>query len=365
MNNVSFLRYTIIAITLLLAIPKLHAQESSAQALVDAQEVFTRGKIELVPQLLEPCLKHGNRGERTSAYRLLTLCHLYYNDINKATKSMTMMLRTSPEYKIQDIDPSEFVHLYNTFRSNPFVILGVKTGLSYGNVYQHKNFNDVNSLGYIGSYSVVSSFGVGASAEFMLHDNYSIVMECFYSNTSYNLKRELLDYANLTVSETNNSVRLPVLLQWNILKKSDIVPYINLGATLDFLLSAKSEVSRVDNIENYPKREIVLGSAVDVTNNRNFFNTAITAGAGVRIKNVIGNGYLSFDVRYNRYLAYNIDNNKRVGADFLVYNYMHTDNPLKFQNYKFLIGYKLPIYRPRQRNKHMIKQVNPQAISIQ
>lgn len=349
MKNLFFIRITLVLFCTLVFVTKTVAQQSSSQALVDAQEVFAKGQIELVPNLLNPCLESGTRSERTSAYRLLTLCHLYYNDITKATLSMTKMLKLSPEYELQDIDPSEFIHLYKTFRSNPFVIVGVKVGSALGNVYQYKNYNDVNSMGTGGTYSNTNTVLAGISSEFMIHDFFSIVLETYYSSTSFNFNRDLLNYATLMVNESNTNIKIPILAQWNITRNSNITPYLNIGTTLDLLLSAKSEVTRIDYIENYPKRELVLGSAVDVTDNRKSFNTALSAGAGVRIKNIVGNGYLSFDVRYNRYLNYNMEGNQRVGNDFLVYNYMHIDNALKFQNCEFLIGYKLPIYRPKQK----------------
>ena len=69
-----------VSIVLVLLISNIaFAQESCTEKLVEANDVFSAGQIELVPELLNSCLESGfTKSEKVSAYRLLTLCHLYF-----------------------------------------------------------------------------------------------------------------------------------------------------------------------------------------------------------------------------------------------------------------------------------------------
>ncbi len=336
-----------------------HAQESCTQTLVNAQEVFAEGQIEKVPDILAPCLESGfNRSERVAAYRLLTLCHLYYNHMDEATASMEKMLKLNPEYEIQDIDPSEFVSLHHTFRSNPVLIFGAKAGIAGLHIYDVVHYNDIDSKSTLGSYSPNLIYSAGISAETMLHDYFSISLDIFYTSYSFNYSKTYLEYATVSTVEKNTCIEAPLLLQWNILKNRDVIPYISIGGSLSYLIQAQTDLTRKDTLSGYSSREIALASPKDITSYRNALNIGLTGGVGVRIKNVIGNGYLSLDVRYTRYLWANMEAEDRASSDILTYNYMHTDNALKFENIQCLIGYKLPIYKPKQKRSVRKKEYN-------
>ncbi len=325
-------------------------EESCSQKLVDAQEVFSNGQIELVPGLLNDCLEKGfSRQEKVTAYRLLTLCHLYYNRNIEASETMQKMLRVEPEYRIQDIDPSEFVNLYSTFRTTPVVIIGLKGGIGLTNIYDVSNYHDINSISDTGKYvtDIIMSFGI--SAEVPILPSLSFVGDILYFRHSYLFEKTVLDYARMEYNESLSGIEVPLLAQWNILKDQKVTPYINAGGSLQVLLKATSEISRIDTYLEDKSRNEESFNKIDLTNSRNILNYGITAGAGVRIKDFISNGYLTLDVKYTRYLRNNVENTNRSSNDRLSYSYLYTDNSLKLENFQFFLGYKIPIYNPKQK----------------
>ncbi len=340
-----------IAFFLIFSIHNLKAQEQScAQSLVDAQEVYASGRIEEVPAILETCLQNGfNKQERVAAYRLLTLCHLYYNRTVEASKTMQELLSIMPEYKIQDIDPSEFINLHSTFRTTPLLIIGAKGGFGGFNFYETTNYNDINSSDYTGTYKPQIALMGGISIEVPIMKELSIVTEFFYNTYKYKFERTVLDYASIKFTEKVTGIEVPLMVQWNIRKNKQAIPYINAGTSMYYILSSEGNIDRNDVFPDEPTRQAPLGTPVDLTASRNKLNFSIAAGAGVRIKDFIGTGYLTIDMRYSRYMKNHVEENKRAEFPNLSYSYLYTDNSFKLENLQFLLGYKLPLYFPRQR----------------
>lgn len=359
--NKAFLnfRYALNASLLILLmgfVTEIVAQESCTQTLVDAQDVFYSGQIELVPEILEPCLQNGfNREEKVAAYRLLTLCHLYYNHTKEAAGAMQNMLKLKPEYKIQDIDPTEFKNLFETFRRTPIMIVGVKGGLGSFNLYETTNYNDLNSVAYAGTYSPELMLMGGVSVEVPIRPELSFVAEGYYATYSFTFSQYLLNYATVDMNEAVKGIEVPLLFQWNILKDKQVIPYVNVGGSMHFLLGASVGLNRKDTLTGGQSREIALPQDADMFASRNAFNFAFTGGVGVRIKDIVGKGYLTVDIRYSRYFENYVEAENRASNPSLSYSYMYTDNSFKQQNFQYLVGYKFPIYYPKQRKSARIE----------
>lgn len=349
--------YRLLSLTVVLtASLYLKAQEESCtQNLIDAQETFTKGQIEEVPLMLESCLKRGfSKQEKISAYRLLTLSHLYYNRLPEAAEAMQKMLSLDPEYQIRDIDPSEFVNLHSTFRTSPIVIIGPKIGIGGFNLYNITNYNDINPKEATQSYSTGTSLLGGVSIEVPIIKHLSFVTGFYYNLYEYQFKRTILGYSSITATENVTGIQAPFSLQWNILKNRQVTPYVNAGVDLYYLLSAKIGIDRVDTLGDYTDHQVATTDPIDVKSSRNSLNYAYSAGIGVRIK-IKGKGYVTFDVRYLRYMKEHVSEENRANDASLTYNYLYTDNSFKKEDFQCLIGYKIPIYLPRQRKSARIE----------
>ncbi len=325
------------------------SQNSCSEQLANAEKLYESGQIDKVAAMLETCLENGfTKDEKARAYRLLSLCNLYYNEDEEAEKAFLELLKAKPEYKIKDSDPSEFVNLYQEFRTVPVFITGIKFGGGFTDIYNIENYNDINSVVSEGIYTPDYAYSIGLSFETPILNELSVVYEFFYNTYSYNFKNVVLDYANVSFDETISGVDIPILLQWNILS-NDFVPYVNIGSSLNFLISSKANYTRRDN-EGTEYRE-PENLDLNLTDSRNRFNYSFCAGVGFRWKNIIGNGYLTFDIRYSRYMNSIVDPANRADNPEVMYSFLITDNVFKVQNTQFLIGYKLPLYIA----KHKVK----------
>lgn len=334
-------------IILLFLSASVSSQNSCGEKLKHAEELYESGQISKVEEFIKPCLENGfSKNEKIRAYRLLTLSNLYYNEDEKAVDAMDNLLKTEPEYKIKSSDPSEFVTLYNAFRTKPVIIAGIKSSFGFFEIYDIRNYNDINSFQHTAAYQPSNSVSIGISLEFPVFWQISFVSEVYYSMFNYEFQNTVLDYSMISYSENIQSLDMPVSIQWNVLD-ADFTPYVNLGASFNYLISSHADFTREDITDEIAREPV--NTNLDITNSRNKYNYALCGGVGFRWKNLFGRGYLSFDIRYSRYLNHNVEAADRAENPELTYSYFNTDNSLKFQNTQILIGYKLPIYFPRYR----------------
>lgn len=349
MNALNFPLKTILLSFFVIAVSVSFSQNSCTQKLEHAEELYEVGQIDKVAPLLEDCIENGfSKEERVRAYRLLTLCNLYYNENKKAIRSMEKLLRTNPEYKISEFDPSEFISMHNTFRTKPVFITGIKSSFGGIHFYSVDNYNDINSMESYGVYTPGVSYSAGLSFESPIITELSVVYEFYYKSYGYSYEDMILDYAEITFQEQITGIEVPVLLQWNILKK-DIVPYINAGVSFDYLLSSAGRFERRDRIGEEYREPVTLD--LDLADSRTPLNYAFTAGAGVRWKNFLGRGYLTLDVRYSRYFESLVNPASRADHPEMVYSFLTTDNALRIENTQIMLGYKMPIYFARYKGK--------------
>ncbi|HEY8402508.1 MAG TPA: hypothetical protein VIK89_14670, partial [Cytophagaceae bacterium] len=122
--------YTFLLIAVLPGLVKAQSTENNCtQTLKKAQNTYDQGRIFEIADMLQPCIENGfTKEEKTSAYYLLTLTYLYFNEREKAEKAMLEFLKLNPEYEIKN-DPAEFVNLYNSFRTTPAFLIGGRAGI--------------------------------------------------------------------------------------------------------------------------------------------------------------------------------------------------------------------------------------------
>jgi len=341
-----FVSLTTIIILSFLSV-SVSSQNSCGEKLKTAEELYESGQIDKVEKLIKPCLENDfSKNEKVRAYRLLTLCNIYYNEDKKAVDAMDNLLNTEPEYKVKSSDPSEFVSLYDAFRTKPLIIAGIKTSFGFFDIYDIRNYNDINSLQYTATYKPANSASIGISFEFPVIWQFSLVSEMYYSIFNYEFQNTALDYSNISYNENIQSLDMPISIQWNIME-TDFTPYVNLGASFNYLISSHADFNREDLTGKISREPI--NSKLNLTNSRNKYNYAFCARVGFRWKNLFGRGYLSLDLRYSRYFNQNIGTADRAENPEQIYSYFNTDNSLRFQNTQILIGYNLPIYFPKYR----------------
>jgi opacity protein-like surface antigen len=330
---------------------RTYSQNSCIKNLEEAEELYEMGQIDKIESLLNPCLENGfTKEEKVKAYRLLILSNLYYNEDEKAKESMKKLLKVKPEYKIKEFDPAEFISLHNSFRTIPVFIAGIKGSIGGMGMYDLNNYNDINSFNYTATYHPDISYSFGLSFETPIIPDLSLVYEFYYNSCYYNYDNRVLNYADIHFEEKISGIDIPVLVQWNILK-GDFSPYVNIGSAFNYLLSSNVKHTRVDDENSSDEYRDPVNLNLDMTHARNKYNFSLSAGLGFRWKNILGNGYLTFDIRYSRYFENIVSPDQRADSPEMVYSGLTTDNTFKIQTTQVFIGYKLPIYIAKYKGK--------------
>ena len=107
-------KWTLIIITLLLILPDAGAQDQVGceQLLEDAKEAYQAGMVELVPELLLPCIETGLSGtSKQEAYILVINSYLFDYLPDQADSLMSDFLDEFPDYRADPEDGSDFVIL--------------------------------------------------------------------------------------------------------------------------------------------------------------------------------------------------------------------------------------------------------------
>lgn len=324
-------------------------QESScSQILKKAQATFDEGRIYEIEDMLMPCFENGfNKSEQVAAYKLLTLTYLYSNEKSKAEETMMKFLKLEPEYEINpSIDPAEFINLYNSFRTTPALLVGLKAGMNGVDVDVKKNFNLDNSSVSRGKYRSQPGFQVGVFVEKPLSQRLSVMTEVNFLREGYEYTDSLFDYASVVYTENLSWLQVPVLFNFKFGKSKKFIPYASVGGTVSYLLKSEGIANRKDKVDDNNQRE-VLDRKFDMKDQRNAFNFSVVVAAGLKVKDVIGRGYIFADFRYSRGLRNIVDTEMRFSKPELIYDYLYLDNDILINSLQISLGYSLPIYKPK------------------
>jgi hypothetical protein len=142
--------------------------QNCSQTLRLARSTYDQGRLHELPGLMKSCLANTGldgftKQERVEAYKLLTMAFIYLEEPEKADSSMLKLLHTDPYFELnKEVDPAEFIGLYNTFRTDPVYRIGIKAGAitAQPNVSSSNFANDGGS-----KYSNKIGILVGAFAE--------------------------------------------------------------------------------------------------------------------------------------------------------------------------------------------------------
>lgn len=335
----------------LFPISSMYGQSNDcSQVLQKAADTYKEGRISEIADMLQPCLESGfTKQEKVEAYRLLTLTYLYFNEREKAENAMINLLKNEPEYKLRQADPAEFVNLYNSFRTSPILLIGAKAGTNGVDVDVKRNFSLDNSGVHRGKYN--SNLGIqgGLFLQFPVSKNISVLTEFLYTVKSYTYKDSLFGYANLEFPEKQAYLEVPVLVNYNFMS-GKWVPYFNLGGSFAYLLQAKASPVRTDKTSGNNQRELKEG-AVSVKDLRNPLNFNLIASAGIKVKDVLGRGYLFVDLRYTRGLNNIANPDHRYSDPKLMYDYLYVDNNININSFQYSLGYSYPLYKPKLKKK--------------
>ena len=129
-------RLLLFCLLISLAVPSL--AQTCAQTLRLARATYEQGRLHEISNQLKGCFgvheDDGgfNKDEKVEAYKILCLSYIYLEEPQLADEAMLNLKKTNPYYRPNpEVDPAEFVALYNSFREEPVFRLGGRLGVNF------------------------------------------------------------------------------------------------------------------------------------------------------------------------------------------------------------------------------------------
>jgi len=297
MNRLLFLLFIILIIS-----PFTYGQlERCTQNLEEAQLRYDEGRIQDIEELVISCLDEGvySKAQSESALRLMILANIFMEEEGRADTLMLRLLQTSHEFVPDPVlDPTEFINLYNTYNTDPKFNYGFKIG-------QNWSLTDVGQLHTVGQpgnkyeYSIINGIYAALLFEWEFKDRWFLYPEISYSQRRYSKESEFIGllssnlYATQEIQEKYTWLELPVTVQYILIDKPKIKPYIFAGGSFAYLLASEypGDVNSRTRIGN---SEIKL-TTVNSLEDRNQFNFNAILGGGIKLK--AGEGYVTAEIR--------------------------------------------------------------------
>jgi Outer membrane protein beta-barrel domain len=316
---------------------------------------YEQGRLHELPNLAEGCLRGAGvqaftKEERKEAYRYLTLSYIYLEEPQKADEMMLQLLNTDHFYQPnKEVDPAEFIALYNKFRHDPLFRVGLK-GLLNLTQPVVTNYYNVGSAGAgQGKYTLSPSFQVYGVFEKDITRKLPLVLaaEVGYVIRGYTYENGQLATADedptdaISTQEfvfSQNYLDVNAIGQWKFKNTINLQTYLGAGPGISYLLSSSNQATTL-----LGNGFTVTGSTVDDTESYNKLLISATMLAGVKYK--FGEVYLTAEVRYQMGFTNVVNPATRTNTE-IAFDYQGRYNDYRMNNMLVNIGIIYPYFKP-------------------
>ncbi len=353
-------RLYFLAIGWVVGLSAANAQTTNCtQVLRLIRTTYEQGRLHELPNMADGCLKGiGAQGfskeERKEAYRYLTLSYIYLEEPEKADESMINLLNTDHFYQPnKEVDPAEFIALYNKFRHDPLYRVGFKVGIPNLTQPVVTAYYNIGSAGAgNGGYSMSPSFQITAVFEkdfFHKKPWSSIVLaaELGYVSRAYAYSNDRLATAdedptaaisNQKFEFSQQFIDFDVVAQYKFKNTMNLQTYLGGGPGVSYLLSSSNQATTL-----LGNGFTVTGSAVEDTESYNKILYSLHLVAGVKYK--FGEVYLTAEARYVMGFTNMVDPTKRTNPE-IAFDYQGRYNDYRINTASIAIGVIIPYFRP-------------------
>ena len=330
------------------------AQEEQGECafiLQEAENLYSQGLIEGIPEMLDSCIRMGfTQEERLQAYKLIILTLLFDDEQEQADQAMLAFITRYPEYEIAPTDPVEFIYLFETYDNSPKISFGIMGGLNLANniikeqygTYNYDNSDKDFNLSGMG-------FQVGARVNFHLSNSIQLSFEPMLMQNKFenlasitNLDGE--QYNELSFDESQTRIEFPLTGTYDF-EFGNFKPYARLGINLGLITNVYSKITRTytDGSQNID----VTGPDINIPDYRKKLNYWAVIGGGIKYK--IPRSYIMLDLRYNLGLSNQAKPNDRLVFDSeQIWKYHYIDDNFTLDNFAFSVGFVYLLYKPRK-----------------
>lgn len=341
---------------LILGVSESWAQQSScAQTLRLATSTYEQGRLHELEGILANCLQNTETGftkeERVAAYKLLTQAYIYLEEPVKADDAMLKLLQTDHYFEVnKDVDPAEFVALYNTFRTKEIYRVGAKLGV---NATQPNVVNTITAveLGADSEYKYGIAILFGGTVDVPMNDKLTLHGELLYLQRKFEL--DLKVDRGLSVDgeplanefqgiETQNWLSLPLSMEYRFMDKK-FNPFVGAGVSIDYLINAQMKGERIqDDVTSIPE------TTFDFNMMREKINISAILSAGIKTR--VSGGYFIAEVRY----IYGITNVNSAETAYAnqqaTWEQGYADPVFKLSSLAISGSYVVNIFNPKKKN---------------
>lgn len=352
-------RLYLLAFCWVIAVMPAFSQASNCtQVLRLIRTTYEQGRLHEVPGLAEGCLKGvGTQGftkeEKKEAYRYLTLSYIYLEEPEKADEMMVQLMNTDHFYEPnKEVDPAEFIALYNKFRHDPVYRIGLRGGITLTQPVVTNYYNVGSSGAGNGGYSMSPNLAVYTMFEkdFFRKSPWNrlvLAAELGYIVRGYTYTNDRLATADedpsLSISNQEFQINqdhldLNVIGQFKFKNTVNLQTYLGGGPGISYLLGSSNQASTV-----LGNGFTVTGSSVDDTESykKILYSLNLVAGAKLRF----GEIYLTGEVRYQMGLTSVINPESRTNPE-IAYDYQGRYNDYRINNMTITVGVLYPHFKP-------------------
>jgi len=353
---VNMKRLYFLAACLALGISPAFSQASNCtQVLRLIRTTYEQGRLHELPNLSESCLRGTGaqaftKEERKEAYRYLTLSYIYLEEPEKADEMMLNLLNTDHFYvPNKEVDPAEFIALYNKFRHDALFRVGLKFGLNLTQPVVTGYYNVGSAGAGQGKYTFSPSFQVYGVFEKDITRKLPIVLaaELGYVARGYTYTNDNLATADedptkpISTQEfifSQNYLDLNVIGQYKLANSINLQTYVGGGPGISYLLSSSNQATTI-----LGNGFTVSGGAVDDIPSYNKVLISATLVAGVKYK--FGEVYLTAEARYQIGFTNVVNPAVRTNPE-IAFDYQGRYNDYRFNNMIVNIGIIYPFFKP-------------------
>lgn len=343
-----FTQVKIVVLFILLQYPltQVLSQNNCGDALERAETLFDQGVIEEIPALLEACIRDGfSREEKVRAQKLVILSYLFDNRMYDAEGKMVSFLRANPEYQLEPGDPSEFASLFSSYRTFPFLSLGIFTGGNISSATMLEQFGPYSPTTDEVSYSITHpEYQIGISFNIFLSNSFELNLETVYAKTSFSYSNLQYGFIETYRKESHSRLEFPVSFTFDFPGKK-LKPYLRLGASYGLILNAYGDYKRSNINSSDEMSGTVESLGIDISDRRNPDVIAAMVGTGLKYK--IPRGHLFLDLRYHYGLTELVKPETRWDPE-IVFPFYQADEDFQIDYLTFSFGFRYSFFKSKK-----------------
>ncbi len=341
--------HTLLVTTLTLLPFFLHAQEDCALKLRQAQESYSSGQIEKIPDLILQCLHTKfTREEKLQALKLLINAYIFDDNLQSAENYMKEFLKSFPEYTPTATDPAVFKNLMTEFDNTPRFSIGLFGGLNSSHAIILESYGVHNIKSVKGNY-LPSGLGFQSGVAIMknIGQKYELGFEPGFKQVSSKYENRPYPFALVQINEIQNRIDFPLTFSYTF-TDNKFNPFLKTGISANVLLKAKeSSLRKYENTEGVFFNEI-QGPVVGMKDRRKRINYGFSFGGGMKYK--VPGGYFFIDAAYNLSLRNQVkENSRKNSSDENTWLYYYMDNDFFLNDVSIKTGFMKTFYSPRKK----------------